>query len=360
MSHFINFLKIENFKSIKSVQIDCEKINLFIGRPNTGKSNILEALSLISHTESVGKIFDGLIYFNSIEDIFRDNDTSLDISIESNIGSAKLKYFNSEKTYGLLCDFTGRNTFSELDECDSMGDAIHLLDDWAQSPFESKSGNTGFRAVEFKSNGIVTTGNNNFSSNIRRYSYRRISKHDNTFVGFLHPPLGDNLLRIFDSHHKLFDEAALLFSEYGLDLVTVENEKKIVLQKKIGRRAYQLPYSLAADTLQRIIFHLAAIHSNQNSILLFEEPEAHAFPPYVQQLAEAIAADESNQFFIATHSPYILDTLMNQKNSVAVFLVDYIDYQTTIRQLTQDDIDGVLRYHTNIFFNLDKFKQAES
>jgi len=42
-------ISIRNFKSIKSCDItDCKRINLFIGKPNVGKSNILEALSLFS------------------------------------------------------------------------------------------------------------------------------------------------------------------------------------------------------------------------------------------------------------------------------------------------------------------------
>ena len=44
----INKLSIKNFKSIKELDIDCAKVNLFIGEPNTGKSNILEALGLLS------------------------------------------------------------------------------------------------------------------------------------------------------------------------------------------------------------------------------------------------------------------------------------------------------------------------
>lgn len=41
-------LSIQNYKSIKKLDLDCKRINLFIGRPNVGKSNILEAISLLS------------------------------------------------------------------------------------------------------------------------------------------------------------------------------------------------------------------------------------------------------------------------------------------------------------------------
>ncbi|KAA6335511.1 DNA replication and repair protein RecF, partial [termite gut metagenome] len=45
----IKDVHITNFKSIKDIYLnDCRRINLFIGKPNVGKSNILEALSLFS------------------------------------------------------------------------------------------------------------------------------------------------------------------------------------------------------------------------------------------------------------------------------------------------------------------------
>jgi len=45
----INLLIIKNFKSIKEAQLSCKRINLFIGEPNTGKSNLLESIALLSY-----------------------------------------------------------------------------------------------------------------------------------------------------------------------------------------------------------------------------------------------------------------------------------------------------------------------
>ncbi|HTD95168.1 MAG TPA: AAA family ATPase, partial [Chitinophagaceae bacterium] len=46
---FIENIEIKNFKSIRHQKIeDCKRINIFIGYPNVGKSNILEALSFFS------------------------------------------------------------------------------------------------------------------------------------------------------------------------------------------------------------------------------------------------------------------------------------------------------------------------
>ena len=37
-------VEIENFKSIKQLEIECRRVNVFIGEPNSGKSNIIEAI----------------------------------------------------------------------------------------------------------------------------------------------------------------------------------------------------------------------------------------------------------------------------------------------------------------------------
>lgn len=45
---WIHKLSISHFKSIKELNLEPERINVFVERPNVGKSNILEALSLFS------------------------------------------------------------------------------------------------------------------------------------------------------------------------------------------------------------------------------------------------------------------------------------------------------------------------
>src|SRR5713101_4907692 len=44
----ITRLSVERFKSIKSLSIPCKRVNVFIGAPDTGKTNILEVFYLLS------------------------------------------------------------------------------------------------------------------------------------------------------------------------------------------------------------------------------------------------------------------------------------------------------------------------
>jgi len=103
----------------------------------------------------------------------------------------------------------------------------------------------------------------------------------------------------------LSEEAGLAFQAYGLELTMDTERSKILIQRKIRGLSYFIPFNLVADTLQRKLFHYAAIHSNEDTVILFEEPESHAYPPYISSLAYKMIDAESNQFFVSTHSPYL-------------------------------------------------------
>ncbi|MEZ4848667.1 MAG: AAA family ATPase [Bacteroidia bacterium] len=163
-----------------------------------------------------------------------------------------------------------------------------------------------------------------------------------------------NLLK-FDK--SIFRRVAKMFEEYGYNLVIdfVTNEAEI--QKNQDGIVYKIPYNLVADTLQRAIFHNVAIWSNKNSLILFEEPENHSFPPYVRELAMNIIESSSNQFFIATHSPYLLNTIISEapRDEVSINVVKFENYETKIKQLSEDEISEISNYGIDIFFNLEMF-----
>ena len=131
---------------------------------------------------------------------------------------------------------------------------------------------------------------------------------------FLHPPDGDNLFAMLFAYKELRGLVKAIFDKFGLRVIFKPHEKRI----EVGMEPKEdvvisFPYFLVSDTLQRIVFHLTAIHSNKNSILAFEEPEAHAFPHYTKYLAERVALDKNeNQYFISTHNPYFLLSILEK------------------------------------------------
>jgi len=41
IDNFLNWVEIKNFKSIKDLRLDCKRVNVFIGKPNVGKSVVV-------------------------------------------------------------------------------------------------------------------------------------------------------------------------------------------------------------------------------------------------------------------------------------------------------------------------------
>jgi len=163
-------------------------------------------------------------------------------------------------------------------------------------------------------------------------------------------------------HKDLRQLVGEFFDSFGLKLVIkpAENRVEVQLREQEGL-VVSVPYLSTADTLQRLIFCIAAMKTNQNAVLIFEEPEAHTFPLYTKYLAERIALDSANQYFFSTHDPFFLISLVEKTplDEIAVFVVRLQEGQTMLRPLTtKEDLGSVLDMDAEIFFNLDWFTEA--
>lgn len=327
MSNFIKHINIENFKSLKSCKInDCKRINLFIGRPNVGKSNILEALSLFSIPylrENPNNRLSSLIRLENEAELFYNGDTDKMSIIKTDIGECKL-WYNPKEGLQAIIDF--------------FSDSFHNI------RIDDKLNVKGIRNL-----GI-------FEPPVKRYNFKTDVKYKKGHAKYLMPPFGYNLLSIIENYGELWDQVKSLFNEYGLGLALDKGSQtiKIIQSEKDG--LFLIPYNSIADTLQRIIFFKTAIASNNNSILLFEEPEAHSFPPYMSHLTQEMIYKKDNQYFVATHSPFILnDLLENGRDELAVFIVHYENYETKVRQLTDEELHDVFQNGIDLFTNSESF-----
>src|SRR5881396_1641806 len=71
MQLIVDRLEIFNFKSIKHLEMPCRKVNIFIGEPNVGKSNILEAMAFFS--PGILEDLKQVIRFKSMTDLYYDS-----------------------------------------------------------------------------------------------------------------------------------------------------------------------------------------------------------------------------------------------------------------------------------------------
>ena len=85
-NNFLNWVEIKNFKSIKELRLDCKRVNVFIGKPNVGKSNILEGLGLLGARYERSNIHGELRFvINKFGILFYENDDQYLISVTNNV-----------------------------------------------------------------------------------------------------------------------------------------------------------------------------------------------------------------------------------------------------------------------------------
>lgn len=301
----ITTFDIKGFKSVKDVHLDCKRINLFIGEPNTGKSNILEALGFLSWCARGGDLHD-YVRFETVQNLFYDGIVDP--------GCWALKCAGQTNIEIVAAYNNNRYEFSKPN----------------QRPFMSLDHNGGM--------GGAVQKDLNF---IRFYRIKSFEKMDLQDLGGLTPPDGRNLVAQVYSSRELRQLVAEYYSPSGWLFVIKPHERKFEIQKQLDGVAVGLPFHLTSDTLQRMVFYGVAIESNKESTLVFEEPETHAFPYYTKHLGERIALDENkNQYFIATHNPYLLTAIWEKSTAgdVAVFATYYRDYETRVKPLTPEDM----------------------
>jgi AAA15 family ATPase/GTPase len=324
-NNMLKTIEIRYFKSIELLEIDCKRINVLIGEPNTGKSNILEAIGVFSlpYCDKLREI----VRFENMSDLFFEKEIKNKVSVRTGLSDYIISYEEGRV---------------KIDLNYGKGITINYVTD-----------DNGQKRRSPKSHSHIP---------VKFYKFKTLEKYKLLETAFLVPLYGENLLSLVKSNKELQELCSSIFQPLGYKLWLRPHEGKIDIVKNLNEKkessmevVVSHPYTLISDTFQRLVFYLAAVETNNHSVLIFEEPEVKSFPFYSKFLAESIAFDQNqNQYFLSTHNPYFLLSLLEKSkiNDIGVFITYTENYKTRVRELTEEERSEILEYGIDVFFNI--------
>jgi hypothetical protein len=359
-------------------------VNLIIGEPNVGKSNLLEAMSLLGGMvyEQEEQFMGSFIRYREPQQLFHQNLTAHTIQVETDLDivligkslfGAVLRYLNI--TQAGYTDLLKHGEFNHR-QLNPFGDAAATFLDWFEEQVlrteTERRHQLNFiygelnRIAPWQPRNSVPIFNQPSSSGaaFRLYTFAKQQQQyqQSSTAGFLEPPHGHNFLDVLGGSASLRQEITQLFEKTQQKLLVRVAERSLEVVQELDGIIYSYPYISTADTLQRLIFYLAAIESNDNAVILLEEPEAHSYPVYVSKMGRHIVESKKNQFFIATHSSYLFDGILEdmltdeaQAGNLAVFAAYYEDHQTKVHQLSDEEIRSIRNDSIDVFYNMKRF-----
>lgn len=156
---------------------------------------------------------------------------------------------------------------------------------------------------------------------------------------------------INDLTKLVYDYFSPLFGEKVIE--DIEGKRSSVVLE-INGEAYSMQRSDIKKMDDIILQYIVTDHCD----IFLEEPEANLFPPTQSSVVEWLLAmttgEQSNNLFIATHSPYILNSFLEKKNIPMTLLYTRVsDGQMVIRTATEEDIQGIYDFGVDAFFNIE-------
>jgi len=311
-----------SYKSIETADLASRRVNIFIGEPNTGKSNLLEALALLSNgvSQHIGRV----VRVQQPADLFFDHEIERDISLTINGDFGwQLRFEKQHGQFKARISLPGRSNENYFQPFLNPGQWPEL----PESPF-------------------------------RYYAFERIPENARSQqYGFLQPPFGENLPALLYSNKAFRESISSLFRSKGFRLEVRPQESQVLISKEVNDILYSYPFRAISETLQRIVFFKAVLETSSDAVLILDEPEANTFPFYTKYLAERIALDVSNQFFLTTHNPYVLTSLIEKTaaSDLAVFITRMRNYRTEFHLASDDQLREMLSLTMDVFLDLDRF-----
>lgn len=394
-------LKINNLGALKSIDIIFSQVNVIIGPQSLGKSTILKVASYctwvekrIELTQNYAQFAQGDLFIKELVEFHKLNGyVHPNTYIEYETDFMKFSY-NHEK---LLFHFIWKNQRwdykrPKVSYIPSERNLVAAIPNW----YEVSMGRNNIRSfmTDWETARQVTVENINILDLDVTYHYEsdgkkdKVESHHSNSLDFTNTSSGlQSLIPLFVHLNYLY------FTQYQ-----VEKDKKIkgdwendnllnVIYRELflskGRTKPKLKQiddghggkvevpvyirSIIGNiplrfTEKEDVDECKAIYERylmtDHSEVFLEEPENNLFPPtqdsLVKWLLDKTLDERPNTLFIATHSPYVLSSILEEDEiPLSLFFVYEKEGESIVKSATREDMRGIYDYGIDAFFNLD-------
>lgn len=348
----IEHIIIENFKSIRHLELDLKPLNILIGANGAGKSNFISFFK-----------FANQIYEQRLQEY-----------ISNNIDS--ILYFgrkNSERIFGII-DFNNKNaiyfsikpeTQSNSGFIDFLGDCFNGYDDkeknyfnkWHQLSWdigvkessirEQKHTRAGYVKGYFTSFKVYHFHDTSQSSLMKRMN--RIN--DNRYLHEDGENLAAFLYYLQEKHPENFKQIELnirsvapFFDRFELEPDRLKEEQIELRWREKGGDSDFNAYSLSDGTLRYIALTTLLLQPDLPKTIIIDEPELGLHPFAINKLAAMMkaAAAKGSQVVVSTQSAELVDNFEPED----VIAVDRNDNQSVFKRLDYSELKDWLNDYT--------------
>lgn len=160
-------------------------------------------------------------------------------------------------------------------------------------------------------------------------------------------------------HKSEIEELVNLLVDYyqnNIGEAFIKNPKYGTINQETGLEKEFIPNPEMTQWLRIRFLNLSRTHHCE---VFLEEPEENLFPPTQQVLMRAllkqIKHQEGNTLFISTHSPYILDILLErEKYDFGLFYIRSTEKGSVVKTATETDVQDMFEDGVDAFFNIER------
>ena len=295
----INGIVIKNFRGVSEGKIDdFENLNIFVGKNNSGKSTLLDALALLIDPRNISTIVKrrGWFGLDSVLSIFRYRKAEKPIEIEGNGCSVKIEIINS-KTENM--DFLIK-TKNFKQEMLSLKTSYHKKD---------------AAAIDYESYFDPDEKFHKFALTKGEIETISIILDHNTIHGV---GLKEAYSKVFEKGYEAHKELLNVINRVYPDVIDIR-----LFSEQIGPeviyQAGKVPIYAMGDGFKSAYITLAFLSGMENGYILCEEPENYQHPSSRDLVVKGICeAAKKNQIFISTHSLEFIDVLLSNAKNINV------------------------------------------